>query len=245
MDALRNSMSGCEKLFLYLHPKLDDLDYELRKAEKIIRVAKEVGIKQVVASTSLGVSILGTGIHIAPNSFMAKHLAGKKGVEQVVIDANFEHWTFLRPALFMANFLEPKVYRYPDLRDRGTWTTAMTAEGKLALIDHVDIAQVATAAFQDPEKFHGRAIGLASEFLTIPEILNRLGEVIKRPLEAVFMTEEEISKQKESNVFINSQIAMRYMSKYVDVEELSRLVPLTTFKQFLAREEDIVKRTYL
>ncbi|TGO10358.1 hypothetical protein BTUL_0137g00150 [Botrytis tulipae] len=245
MDALRNSMSGCEKLYLCLHPKLDDLDYERRQAEKIIKVAKEVGIKQVVASTSLGVSMLGTGIHITPNSFMAKHLAGKKGVEQAVIDANFEHWMFLRPAFFMANFLEPKVHRYPELRDKGTWTTAMTAEGKFALIDHVDIAKVATAAFQDPEKFHGRAIGLASELLTIPEILDRLGDVIQRPLEAVFMTEEEVAKQKDSNVFVNSQIAMRYMSEYVDMEELSRLVPLTTFKQFLAREEDIVKRTYL
>ncbi|KAF7924918.1 uncharacterized protein EAE98_007006 [Botrytis deweyae] len=164
MDALRNSMSGCEKLFLCLHPKLDDLDYECRQAEKILKVAKEVGVKQVVASTSLGVSMLGTGIHITPDSFMAKHLAGKKGVEQAVIDGNFEHWTFLRPAFFMANFLEPKVHRYPELREKGTWTTAMTAEGKFALIDHVDIAKVATAAFQDPEKFHGCAIGLASEF---------------------------------------------------------------------------------
>ncbi|KAF7950151.1 hypothetical protein EAE96_007446 [Botrytis aclada] len=144
----------------------------------------------------------------------------------------------------MANFLEPKVQRYPELRVKGTWTTAMTAEGKFALIDHVDIAKVATAAFRDPEKFHGCAIGLASELLTIPEILGRLGEVIQRPLEAVFMTEEEIAKQKDSNVFVNSQIATRYMSEYVDIEELSRLVPLTPFKQFLAREEDIVKRTY-
>ncbi|TGO37628.1 hypothetical protein BHYA_0092g00110 [Botrytis hyacinthi] len=204
MDVLRISMSGCQKLFLCLHPKLDDLNYERRQAEKIVRVAKEVGIKQVVASTSLGVSMLGTGIHITPNSFMAKHLAGKKGVEQAVIDASFEHWTFLRPAFFMANFLKPKVHRYLELRDK-----AMTAEGKFALIDHVDIAKVATAAFQDPEKFHGCAFGLASELLTIPEILDRLGEVIQRPLKAIFMTEEEITKQKDSNVFANSQIAMR------------------------------------
>ncbi|KAF7891971.1 hypothetical protein EAF00_008273 [Botryotinia globosa] len=225
LDALRNSMSGCEKLFLCLHPKLDDLDYERRQAEKIVKVAKEVGIKQVVASTSLGKE--------------------GSGVEQAVIDGKFERWTFLRPAFFMANFLEPTVHRYPELRDKGTWTTAMAAEGKFALIDHVDIAKVVMAAFQDPEKFHGRAIVLASELLTIPETLDRLGEVIQQPLEAVFMTEEEIAKQKESNVFDNSQIAMRYMSEYVEMEELSRLVPLTTLKQCLAREGDIVKRTYL
>ncbi|TGO53746.1 hypothetical protein BOTNAR_0287g00160 [Botryotinia narcissicola] len=147
MDALRNSVSGCEKLFLFLDPKLDDLDYEHRQAEKIVRVAKKVGIKQVVASASLGVSMLGTGIHITLNFFMAKHLAGKKGVEQAVIDANFKHWTFLRPAFSIANFLEPKEHRYPELRDRGTWITAITTKGKFALINHIDIVKVATAAF--------------------------------------------------------------------------------------------------
>ncbi|KAF7889349.1 uncharacterized protein EAF01_010842 [Botrytis porri] len=150
MDALRNSMSGCEKLFLCLHPQLDDLDYERRQAEKILKIAKEMDVKQVVTSTSLD----------------------DKGVEQAVVDGNYEYWTFLRPAFFMSNFLEPKVHRYPGLRDKGTWTTAMTAEGKLALIDHVDIAKFATAAFQEPEEFRGCAIGLASEFFTIPEILD-------------------------------------------------------------------------
>ncbi|THV52632.1 hypothetical protein BGAL_0073g00060 [Botrytis galanthina] len=202
--------------------KLDDLNYERRQAEKSIKVAKEIGVKQVIASTSLGVSMLGTGIHIAPNPFIAKQLAGKKGVGQVVIDANFEHWKFLRPAFFMENFLEPKVYRYRELRDK-----------------------VATAAFEDPEKFHECTIGLASELLTVLEILDQFGEVIQRPLEAVFITKEEIKQQKDSNFFVNSQIAMRYMSEYVDIEELSRLASLTTIEQFLAREEDIVKRTYL
>ncbi|KAF5869065.1 putative hscarg dehydrogenase protein [Botrytis fragariae] len=159
MDALRNSMSGCEKLFLCLHPTVDDLDHERRQAEEIIKVAKEAGVKQVVASTSLGVSMLGTGIHITPNSFMAKHLAGKKRVEQAVIDGKFEYWTFLHPAFFMANFLEPKVHRYPELRDKGTWTTAMTAEGNFALVDHVDIAKVATAAFQAQKSFTDAQLG--------------------------------------------------------------------------------------
>lgn len=245
IDALRIAMTDCEKLFLCLHPKLNDSDYERRQAEKIVRIAKDVGVKQVVASTSLGVAMLGTGVHITPDSFMAKHLAGKKGVEQAVIDGQFEHWTFLRPAFFMANFLEPKVSRYPEVRDKGTWTTSMTAEGKLALIDHIDIAKVAAAAFQDPEKFHGRAIGLASELLTIQQTLDQLGEVIHQPLRAIFMTEEEITKQKDSTVFVNSQIAMRYMSDFVSIEELASIVPLTTFKQFLQREKDLVKKTYL
>jgi hypothetical protein len=78
----------------------------------------------------------------------------------------------------------------------------------------------------------------------VQETLNQLGEVIERPLEAILMTEEEIGAQLESNVFVNSQVATRYMSDYVEMEELSTSIQLTTFKTFLAREKDTVLRTY-
>ncbi|KAF4633285.1 hypothetical protein G7Y89_g4836 [Cudoniella acicularis] len=244
-EALRAGIAGCDKLFLCLHPYLDDLDRERRQAEKVVKIAKDAGVKQVVASTSLGVFMLDNSkASIAPDSFMAKHISGKKGVEEAVKDGGFEHWTFLRPAFFMANFLEPKVNRYPEVRDKGTWTTSMTAETQIPLLDHVDIAKFATAAFRNPERFHSRAIGMASELLTVQKTLDQLGDMVGRPFKAIFMTEEEIAAQKESNVFVNSQVAMRFMSDYIDMGELNAMVPLTTFKEFLKREEKVVKETY-
>ncbi|KUJ18475.1 putative NmrA-like family domain-containing protein 1 [Mollisia scopiformis] len=244
IEALTLGITGCDKLFLCLHPYLNDLDRERQQAEKVVKIAKAAGVKQVVCSTSLGVFMLDTSVYIAPGSFMAGHLASKRGVEEAVRAGGFENWTLLRPAFFMANFLEPKVYRYPEVRDKGTWTTAMTTDSQLALIDHVDIAKFATIAFQNASSFHGKSIGLASELLTIEQTLDQIAEVIERPLKAVFMTDEELEAQKESNVFTNSQVSMRYMSEYVDMEELAKIVPLTTFKEFLSREREVVKTTY-
>jgi hypothetical protein len=122
----------------------------------------------------------------------------------------------------MANFLEPKVARYPEPRDKGTWTTAMTPETRLALIDHSDIAAFAVAVFQQPTRFHDRAIGLASEMLTVEETLASLGKAAGPQLVPIFLTDEEIAEnQKSPNVFTNSQLSMRYMSRYIDIKEIA------------------------
>lgn len=122
----------------------------------------------------------------------------------------------------------------------------MTPNTPLALIDHVDIAAFAVAAFQNPQKFHDRAIGLAGEMLTVQETLAQLGQAAGRSLRAVFMTNEEIrEKQKTSNVFTNSQVSMRYMSKYIDMDEVASVIRPTSFKEFLEREKESVRETYI
>lgn len=246
--ALKSAMTGCDKLFLCLLPDFSDMNRERRQAEAIVKIAQDAGVGQVVASTSLGVFTLDdteAKEHIVPESFMAEHLAGKKGVEESVRRGGFQYWTFLRPSFFMANFLEPKVARYPEPRDKGTWTTAMTPETLLALIDHVDIASFAAEVFQDPERFHGQAIGLASDMLSVQDTLITLGEAAGRPLKAVFLTDDEISEnQKTSNVFTNSQISMRYMSRYIDMNGVASVIRPTSFKNFLERERETVKATY-
>ncbi|KAM5448317.1 hypothetical protein MaudCBS49596_005405 [Microsporum audouinii] len=250
--ALKAALTGCDKLFLCLLPDFKDSDRERRQAEGIVAAAKAAGVSQVVASTSLGVFTLDDDHlelevqkHLTPDSFMARHIASKKSIETAVRNAGFEHWTFLRPSFFMANFLEPKVARYPEPREHGTWTTAMTPHAQLALIDHVDIAAFAIAAFQNPQKFHDRAIGLASEMLTVQETLEILGQAAGRELKAIFMTDEDIrEKQKTSNVFTNSQVSMRYMSKYIDLEMIQSVIQPTSFREFLEREKEGVRETY-
>ncbi|KAI0118569.1 hypothetical protein F4776DRAFT_666002 [Hypoxylon sp. NC0597] len=157
----------------------------------------------------------------------------KKGVEHAVVDAGFESWTVLRRSLFMANFLEPKINNpmYGEVQDRGTMDASLDSEG---------IAKLAVAAFQDLDKFHGRAIGVASELLAAEEIMKQLGAAVGKPLGAVFMTDDEIAVQD-----VNAQVWVRFMSDYVDVKELGTVIRLTAFEEFLERERATVKATYL
>ncbi len=111
-DALADGIAGCEKLFLCLRPDRNDLDRERRWAENIVKIAKAAGVKQVVASSSIGVPMR-KNEYIQPGSFLERHVASKKGLEQAVQDGRFQSWTCLHPSLFMANFLEPQINR-PD-----------------------------------------------------------------------------------------------------------------------------------
>jgi uncharacterized protein YbjT (DUF2867 family) len=245
-EALKNSIAGCNKLFLCLYPNFADMECEYRQAQNILRIAKEAGVKQVVASTSLGVSQLDAEVHVTPGSFIEKHLRGKKSIEEAVAAEGFESYTFLRPAFFMANFLNPKNSRYPEVKDKGTWTTAMTPDTGFPVTDHEDIGRVTIAAFRDSEKFNGRAIGLASDLLNAQTTLDILSEAAGKPgsLKAIFLTEEEVEAHKTSNLLMYSGKVMRSVSQYVDMAELSSIVQLTSFKEFLEREREGVKETF-
>ncbi|KAK8017145.1 hypothetical protein PG991_008221 [Apiospora marii] len=258
-DALKASIAGCDKLFLCLLPNWDDPSCERRQCRNILEIAKEAGVQQVVSSTTLGVSQLDAGVRVAPGSFMERHMLNKKAVEEAVADVGFRHFAFLRPTFFMANFLEPKIQRYAEIRDRHSWTTSMTPETQLPIVDHVDIARFAVAAFRDPEAWHGRALGLASDQMGVQDMLDLLaaavtavnkdtdGQQQQEPcsIRALFMSDEEMEAQAGMSGFTSSHKALRTASDYVDLEELRALVPsLTSFKEFLEREKEAVKQTY-
>ncbi|GAB1314341.1 hypothetical protein MFIFM68171_04551 [Madurella fahalii] len=251
-EALRKGIEGCDKLFLCLLPNLADFEQAPRRAGLITRLAREAGVRHAIVSTTLGSFMVEEG-HIPPvkiGPFFTAHVHSKKRVEQAVIDGGFEHWTVLRPGFFMANFIEPKIqFGYTETK-KGSWTNSMTSESPLGLVDHVDIARFAVAAFQDPNTFHGRKLGVVSEELPVQEVMDQLAEAIGdgRSIKAIFMTDEEIAREqaKGSWLFFASEPCVRYMSNYTDLEELQRLVPgLMTFRKFLTREKEAVKETYL
>ncbi|KJZ69762.1 hypothetical protein HIM_10845 [Hirsutella minnesotensis 3608] len=252
-EALRDGLAGCSKLFLCLLPNLRDFEQAPARAQRIVRIAREVGVEQAVASTTLGAFMLEEGKEppIEPTGFFREHLKSKKRVEQAVVDGGFAHWTLLRPAFFMANFIEPKIqFGYTETRDKGSWTNCMGPKAPLGLVDHVDIARFAAAAFQDPDTFDGRHIGVASEELLVQDAMDQLSGAIGdgRAIQAKFASDEEISRLRSEGswLFFCTEPCVRYMSDYLDMKLLKSLVPeLTTFKQFLERETEAVQQTYL
>ncbi|KAI1386132.1 NmrA family protein [Hypoxylon trugodes] len=251
-DSLRKGLEGSNKLFLCLLPSLTDFDQAPRRAALIARVAREVGVNHVVSSTTLGSFLVEPGfvpsIRLGP--FFDAHVRSKKRVEQAAIDGGFAHWTVLRPGFFMANFVEPKIqFGYIETKE-GSWTNSLTAESPLGLVDHLDIARFAVAAFQDPTTYHGRKLGVISEELQVQDAMDQLADAIGdgRSIKAIFMTDEEIAREqaKGSWLFFSSEPCLRHLSGYTDLDELQRLVPgLMTFKDFLIREKEAVRVTYL
>ncbi|KAI0181159.1 NmrA family protein [Hypoxylon sp. FL1284] len=254
-DALRKGLAGCDKLYLCLLPNLRDLDEAPRRAERIASLARAAGVRQVVASTTLGTFMLDGGSApapaAAPGPFFGQHLRGQQRVEQAVAGAGFDSWTLLRPGFFMANFREPKIrFGYQETRESGSRTTVMTPESRLGLVDHEDIARFAVAAFRDPEGFHGRRLGLASEELLIQDVLDQLAAAVGdgRSIKAKYMTDGQIAEAQAQGSwrFFASEPCLRSMSDYIDMDQLTKIVPkLTTYEEFLEREKSVIRETYL
>lgn len=217
-----------------------------QQCREILNIAKVAGVKQVVSSTTLGVSMLDDGVAVSTGSFMQRHMVNKKSIEQSVEESGFEYFTLLRPTFFMANFLEPKVQRYAEIRDKGSWTTSMTAETDFPIVDHEDIAKFAVACFKNPEKYHRQALGLASDQLKIQDMLDQLAEAAGQPgtIRAKFLSDEEVEVQAQASGFSNSHKALRLTSNYVNLRELADIVPLTSFSDFLERERELVMKTF-
>ncbi|GAD95958.1 NAD dependent epimerase/dehydratase, putative [Paecilomyces variotii No. 5] len=244
-ESLRDSIKNCTDLFLNFMPDLNNLQLEVEHAKDVLSLAKEAGVKYVIYSSSLSIKEPQRHKYWDPNSFTAAVLLSKQAIENEVRTAGFEYWTILRPGYFMSNLLPPLVRMYPGLLENGCWTTALTPETKLALIDPDDIGRFAAAAFSNPARFNKQEIPLSSELLGVEEIITALSRTSGRHLEAVFMAQEEAEAQAPTNPFISGQLAMRDMDQFVD-DGLTRSygLPLGTFEQFLQREKAKVVEAY-
>jgi len=244
-EALETSIAGCSKLFLNLVSTWEEFDRERRQAVSIVNIAKNAGVKQIVSSTSLGVSQYDLEVEknltdmFKPGSALHAITTATKSVEETVVNGGLDSYTLLRPGWFMNNLVEPLINDYSELLTKGTWSTVFSADTRLGLIDCDDIGKFAVAVMQDEKTFNGRAIGLVSEFLTPQETLDHLGEAMGRPgLEAIFVNEGEV----EGMPYVTGHRCMEHLDEFVDMEELAAVIHLTSFKNFLEREKAKVKK---
>ena len=243
--ALKASISGCTLLFLNTLPNLAVANLEQTQCKLILSLAKAAGVSHVVYASSFGANNPEMITDWDPNNIVGQVMLSKHAIEEAVHSAGSQAWTILRPGFFMANFLEPKIRMYGGLNKTGVWTTALTPETDLPLVDQEDTARFVVAAFQDPGKFNGAEIELASELKKPEECMKILSAVTGRDIRAKFLSDEEIVEQKSSNPIILGQLAMRNAAKFVDIPKTKSWgVPMGTFEGFLKRERKAVEETY-
>lgn len=244
-EAMAAAIAGCDTIFINLMPNLKDLSTEMVWAKNLLATGKAAGVKHVIYSSGFGPGNLEKLKFLDQEGIVAIILRSKQSIEQEVRDAGYDHWTILRPGNFMANFLQPFVRMYHGLVDQGVWTSAMTRETVLPMVDTKTVGLFACAAVLEPERFRNKEITYADEFMSIDALLEELSKATGRDLKAVYLTDEEIEAQKATNVFIGGQLAMRDMSQLVNMDEVKEWgVPLGTFKEFLVREKEAVDATY-
>ncbi|KAJ5272183.1 hypothetical protein N7524_005452 [Penicillium chrysogenum] len=244
-ESVKQNMRDCTSLFLNLMPALRDPHASLEQARRLLKIAKELGIQQVIYTSGVSANNPSHNKHWDPNSIISQMMLNKQAIENEIRNAGFESWTILRPGNFMTNFLFPMNQMYPGLTANGTFTTALTPDTLLPMVDPNDIGQFAAATILDPPKFNHQEIEIASEFMGAEEIMRTLSRATGRAFKAVFMSDKEIDKHRAVNPFIVGQLMMRDTSSFVDLEKVKAWgLPLGTFDPFLVREKARVDTSY-
>lgn len=246
-DVVKDAMDECTHLSLNVIPNHAAATSEVPLAKRMLDVAKDTGVKHVVYSSGMAIKDFDKGKYYNANHPICRGHGWKRDIENLVQEASFDTWTILRPGFFMCNFLEPKVnMMYPDLVPNGVLKTAFTPETRLPQVDVEDIGKFAVAAFREPERFNEQFIPIASEKLSLDEIMQRLGDATGRSFSSAFLTDEEIEEKMATDMFVAMQLMARDLEDKVDIGSVESWgIPLITFKDFLKREKSWVKSTYV
>ncbi|KAJ5917032.1 hypothetical protein N7504_001047 [Penicillium tannophilum] len=245
-ECLQQAMVNCTSLFLNLLPDFTKPTGELEQARKILSVAKQAGIKHVIYTSALATNNPERLPHWTPTGIIGMVLLGKQAIEKEVKAAGFETWTILRPGNFMSNFLNPLVHMYQGLVETGKFTTAFLPETIIPMIDPNDIGKFAAAAILEPAKFNHQEIETVSQMMTVEDIVKDLSTATRKDIQAVFLSEEQITDQLPKNPTLGPQKVMRDMSLFVDMENVHKWgIGLGTFAGFLEREKERVDATYM
>lgn len=166
-ESLEKALAGVWGVFALQNTWEAGVEREEAQGKRMAGVAKQAGVTHVVY-TSVGSAHRKTGI---------PHFDNKWRVEQTVRGLKFPLHVVLRPVFFMENFASP--WFKPQL-DEGKLTVGVKPGTKLQMIAVADIGKYGAVAFERHKELNGRAIDIAGDERTMPEVANILSEATGR-----------------------------------------------------------------
>ena len=193
--SLEAASAGHDAVFSVQLPGVDPAapGAERRQAGNIAAAAKQAGITQIIHT-----SVSATGwrsqhpdIKITDPGMKA-YWDEKEAAEDAIRKSGLDHWTILKPAYYMDNYVLPSkvAAQLPEL-PQGKLVTSASPQAVLALICADDLGAAVAAAVAEPGKFHQAEIELAGDALTNTEIADILSKAAGRTITAVYISGEE------------------------------------------------------
>ncbi|MDJ1133944.1 NmrA/HSCARG family protein [Streptomyces iconiensis] len=195
-DSVVRAAEGARAVFSVQMPEFTaegvDFEGEVTQGVNLVEGAKAAGVPQFVHT-----SVSGAGQHTETPGWaegrwaaMEPTMGAKSAIQDRVRAAGFRHWTLIKPAFFMDNFLPSLAYLFPRGIEGGL-VTLLNPGTRLSLVAVDDIGRTAAAAIAEPERFDGVELELASDYLPMTEVAEVLSRALGRRLTAPDMTEEE------------------------------------------------------
>src|SRR5665647_539362 len=159
-------------------------DGEVRQGKNMADAARAAGVQHFVYS-SVGGAERNSGIpHFESKWIVEGHIRG------LGLPA-----TILRPVFFMDNLN----YSRQEILKEGTIKGGMRPDEKLQMVAVDDVGAFVAMAFSRPQDFIGRAIELAGDELTYPEMADVLSRVMSRPIRYVQIPLDVMRQASEEN----------------------------------------------
>ncbi len=165
--SLQAALTGMDGVF-YALPLEGGIELEVRRGKAVADAAKQAGLQHVVYSSVGG----------AERSLGVRHFQTKYAIENYIRDLGIPA-SIVRPVSFMDNFGS---FNKPQLKDGALVVRmALHPDTQLQLIAVHDIGMVVADMFDKPGKYLGKAIEIAGDELTGPQIAAAFAKATGQP----------------------------------------------------------------
>lgn len=190
--SLEPAMQNVSAIFSVQYADPYDQTIEPRNAANMVQAAQKAGIEQVVHTSVAGSDLFPRW---DKHKYLVQTWENKYNIEELIRNGGFKYWTILHPVWFMENFVAPhSAIMAPELKD-GVLFGTLQEDTPLKLNSGEDTTQFARAAFENPQKFHGKDINVASDELTMTEIAQTLSRVLGKKVTYDRASSEETRKR--------------------------------------------------
>jgi uncharacterized protein YbjT (DUF2867 family) len=190
--SLEPAMDNVSAIFSAQYADPYDQTVEPRNAANMVEAARKAGIEQVVHTSVAGSNVFPRWDKY---KYLSKTWENKYEIEELIRNGGFQAWTILHPCWFMENFVEPNsAIMAPELKN-GVLFGTLKGDTPLKLNSGEDTAKFARTAFENPQKFHGKDINIASDELSMTEIAQTLSSVLHKKVVFETAGDEETRKR--------------------------------------------------
>lgn len=182
--SLERALAGVWGVYAVQNTWEAGVEKEEVQGKRLAELAKKAGVQHFVYA-SVGSAHRNTGI---------PHFDNKWRVEETVRGLNFPSHVVLRPVFFMENFLTPNFL--PALQ-QGQLVQAMKPDTVLQMISVRDIGRYGLWAFENAAAVNGRALDIAGDALTLPQVAGVLSKAMGHEVKFVQGDIEEVRKFSE------------------------------------------------
>ncbi|KZV92949.1 NAD(P)-binding protein [Exidia glandulosa HHB12029] len=253
-DAINKATVGVKGVFINPYPDFTNPLGEAEQTQRFVDAALAAGtVEHLVISTIFHVDYYAKWFAAHPDHPVVPSYRSKSAAEDVVRNSGVKYWTILRPPWLMHNFLFPQsAIHHPKLHTERLFSTALTRDAGLALLDAEDIGRWAAAAFERPETFARKEIDLAAENVTPEEAVGAISKVAGVEIATSFLEPADFLKEFPEGSFI-APLSTAFAEHNneaggsISSDELAALkgygIPFTTFTEFLEKNKSAVLAT--